>query len=164
MTTSPRHQPEPNFSYAPESGPESSIEAENLQAKSVKLIDDVEQNLRAQQYSTVGHYAQDAADPFVERVGVVYDKAAERVSQFAQKTSERAQSGAQATAEAVKTHPVMTFAVIGGLATAAIAGASLFRSQRRDASQRQPIVDRDDLITAKPRKTVAKASSKRKAH
>jgi ElaB/YqjD/DUF883 family membrane-anchored ribosome-binding protein len=160
MTTSPRHQPEPNFSYAPEA----IRDADHVQAKSVKLIDDVENNLRAQQYGTVGHYDQDATDPFVERVGEVYDKAAERVSQFAQRTSERAQSGAQATAEAVKAHPVMTVAVIGGLATAAIAGASLFRSQRRDAAQREPIADRDDLITAKPRKTVAKASGKRKAH
>jgi ElaB/YqjD/DUF883 family membrane-anchored ribosome-binding protein len=161
MTTSPRHQPEPNFSYAQDP----SRDTELVQAQSVQLIDNVEKSLRAQQYGTVGHYDQDAHDPFVERVGEVYDKAAERVSQFAQRTSERAQSGAQATAEAVKAHPVMTVAVIGGLATAAIAGASLFRSQRRDAAQREPIADRDDLITAKPRKTVAKAaSSKRKAH
>ncbi len=160
MTISQKNQNGPSLSYQTEID----AEAEQLHSKSVKLLDDVEHNLRAQQFGTVGHYDHDTPDAFAERVGEVYDKTAERVTQFAHRTTERAQSGAHATAEAVKAHPIMTAAVIGGLATAALAGASMFRSQRRDSQGDNFHPERDDLITAKPRKTVASKAVKRKSH
>ncbi len=63
------------------------------------------------------------------RVSDSVSRVAKSAQKTAKRTAERAQVGAKSTAQAVRDHPAMTAAVLGGIATAAYAGVRLYRAR-----------------------------------
>lgn len=71
--------------------------------------------------------------PLSERVVESIDRAAVTVQKVAKQTAASAQSGARSTAQAVREHPAMTAAVLGGLATAAFAGVRMYKASKENS-------------------------------
>jgi ElaB/YqjD/DUF883 family membrane-anchored ribosome-binding protein len=77
-----------------------------------------------------GRFVSDHVAPLSDRVAHTIDRAAVSVQKVAQKTAATAQSSARTTAQAVREHPAMTAAVLGGLATAAYAGVRIYKASK----------------------------------
>ncbi len=68
-----------------------------------------------------------------DKVSQSFNRAALSVQQRTRQTVERAQQNARTTAVAAREHPLMTAAVLGGLATAVYAGTRIFQARKPDA-------------------------------
>jgi ElaB/YqjD/DUF883 family membrane-anchored ribosome-binding protein len=105
-----------------------------------------------------GRFTAHRDTPFGDRVADTIDRAATSVQKAAKKTAASAQSGARSTAQAVREHPGMTAAILGGIATAAYAGVRIYKASKEDHGVA-------DATIVAPKRRVASASrtvSKRK--
>jgi ElaB/YqjD/DUF883 family membrane-anchored ribosome-binding protein len=75
----------------------------------------------------------DRTERFTNRVTDGVSRVAKSAQKTAKRTATQVQNSAKTTAQAVREHPVMTAAVLGGLATAAYAGVRIYKA-RADAN------------------------------
>jgi ElaB/YqjD/DUF883 family membrane-anchored ribosome-binding protein len=105
------------------------------------IIDDVEDDVMTSR-DDHGRFAARAdsryTDRFANRVADGVSRVAKSAQKTARKSAERAQDGAKTTAQAVRDHPAMTVAVLGGLATAAYAGIRLFKARSASNGTAEP--------------------------
>ncbi len=83
-----------------------------------------------------------------EKVSRSFNRAALSVQERTRQTVERAQRNARTTATTAREHPVMTAAVIGGIATAVYAGTRLFQA-RRNGDEQPLVAGKSDVTTPK---------------
>jgi ElaB/YqjD/DUF883 family membrane-anchored ribosome-binding protein len=103
-----------------------------------------------------GRFAAGDESPVIERVADGISRAAKSVQKTAKVTAVRAQDGARTTAQAVRDHPAMTAAVLGGLATAAYAGVRIYKARQ------EPMEDSVERAAPKRKVSTSKPLSKRK--
>jgi hypothetical protein len=104
-----------------------------------------------------GRFVSDSDMPVIDRVAEGISRAAKSVQQSAKTSATRAQLGARSTAQAAREHPAMTAAVLGGIATAAIAGVRLYKARQ------QPMVE-TNIARGPARTKPAAKSPPRKKH
>ncbi len=105
-----------------------------------------------------GRFTPNHETPLSERVAESIDRATVSLQKAAKKTAATAQSGARSTAQAVRDHPAMTAAVLGGLATAAYAGVRIFKASK-DSNGRI-----ETSVTPKRRIAVATKPAPKRKH
>jgi ElaB/YqjD/DUF883 family membrane-anchored ribosome-binding protein len=97
-------------------------------------------------------------EDIAERIGEQFDRASVAVQRVARETRQKAERGARSTAETIREHPVATVAIIGGIATVALAGARLLRTSHQDTPQ--PLAQK---LPSAPKKVVRAKSARKKA-
>jgi ElaB/YqjD/DUF883 family membrane-anchored ribosome-binding protein len=98
-------------------------------------VDDDVMSARDDHGRFVAHLDSDRTERFTNRVTDGVSRVAKSAQKTAKRTATQVQNGAKTTAQAVREHPVMTVAVLGGLATAAYAGVRIYKA-RADANGR----------------------------
>jgi hypothetical protein len=126
----------------------------NMNGPIADVIADIDDEVRIR--GRDGRFVSDGDIPVIDRVAESISRAAKSVQQTAKTSATRAQQGARSTAQAAREHPAMTAAVLGGIATAAIAGVRLYKARQAPA---QNFVE---PATPKRRVTASKPASKRK--
>jgi hypothetical protein len=103
-----------------------------------------------------GRYLAEHDMPVIDKVAEGISRAAKSVQQNAKTSATRAQQSARTTAQTVREHPAMTAAVLGGLATAALAGVRMYKARQ------EPIQGFVERATPQRKVGASKAVSKRK--
>lgn len=116
------------------------------------VIDEVEAEVEIARDRS-GRFVADHAMPFGDRMADQFDRAAHQVELLAKRTASSARSGARSTAQAVREHPAMTAAVLGGIATAAYAGVRIYKASKSEpapAKQQSQVAPKRKVTAARP--------------